>query len=91
MSSSKKPDSFLLRFKDEDGVNGISSETFENLMNATGMSKTELVHFALVNLVEKFIPAYEQDDGPITEAQIRMLNEISQVRQVPDDSFDMLF
>lgn len=91
MSNVKKPDSFLLRFKDEDGVNGISSETFENLMNATGMSKTDLVHFALVNLVEKFIPAYEQDDGPLTDAQFRMLNEISQVQQVPDDSFDMLF
>ena len=91
MSSSKKPDSFLLRFKDDDCVNGVSSETFEKLMNATGMSKTDLIHFALVNLVDKFIPAYEQDEGPLTEAQHRMLNEISQVHQVPDDSFELLF
>ncbi|HEJ7512074.1 TPA: hypothetical protein SMG93_002641 [Klebsiella oxytoca] len=90
MSSIKKPDSFLLRFKDEDGINGISSESFEKLMKATGMSKTDLMHFALANLVEKYLPAYEQDDGPLTEAQFRMLEEISQVDQVPDESFDML-
>ncbi|QHP58561.1 hypothetical protein [Pectobacterium carotovorum] len=90
MSSIKKADSVLLRFKEQDGVNSISSETFENLMNATGMSKTELIHFALSNLVTRYIPAYEQDDGPLTEAQIRMLNEISQVQQVPDDSFELL-
>ncbi|MFJ5356485.1 hypothetical protein [Pectobacterium sp. CHL-2024] len=90
MSSIRKTDSFLLRFKDEDGISGISSKTFEHLIDATGMSKTELVHLALLGLVDKFLPAYEQDDGPLTEAQFRMLSEISQVHQEPDGSFEML-
>ena len=90
MSRMKTPDSFLLRFKEEDGINGISSESFEKLMKATGMSKTDLMHFALVNLVEKYIPAYEQDDGPLTEAQFRTLHERSKTNQTPDESFEML-
>ncbi|WP_354690912.1 hypothetical protein [Phytobacter sp. RSE-02] len=90
MSSIKKSDSFLLRFKEEDGINGISSESFEKLMKATGMSKTDLMHFALVSLMDKYIPAYEQDDGPLTEAQFRMLIERSKTDQVPDESFEML-
>ncbi|WP_447868533.1 hypothetical protein [Rahnella aceris] len=90
MSSLKKADSFLLRFKEEDSINGITSETFENLIDATGMSKTELVHLALIGMVDKFIPAYEQDDGPLTEAQFRLLNETTQTQQEPDESFEML-
>lgn len=90
MSSLKKANSFLLRFKEKDSINGITSETFENLIDATGMTKTELVHFALISMVDKFIPAYEKDDGPLTEAQLQLLRDIAQTQQEMDESFEMI-
>lgn len=49
------------------------------------MSKTRLMHFALSKIRDSFIPAYEMDDGPITDKQIRMLNEITSLGDIPED------
>ncbi|HAT1528475.1 TPA: hypothetical protein PDH53_004173 [Morganella morganii] len=88
MESVKKTESVLLRFKERDSFDEISSDTFHQLMEATGMSKTRLMHFALSKIRDSFIPAYEMDDGPITDKQIRMLNEITSLGDIPEDFFD---
>lgn len=48
------PDAFLFRFKETDALNGICLETFELLCETLNMSKTDVMHFALKQLEERF-------------------------------------
>lgn len=77
MSNAETSETVLLRLRPQDTPIGVSSATFAQLMSQTGLNKTEVIHFALRQLADRFLPRYELDDGPLTDAQmdtIRTLN-----------------
>lgn len=79
---------FLLRFRESDSLGGISKETIELLSAVTGLTLTDLIHHSLLNLAEKYIPAYELDNSQLTEVQIDEISARSQATNTPDESFD---
>jgi hypothetical protein len=82
-----KTGSFLFRFRSIDTPTGVSEETVNQLMSVTGLNKTEITHLALKQMADKFIPAYEADNGPITEEQDRWIREKSVATNVSDGLF----
>lgn len=88
MESVKKTESLLFRLKDRDTIDEISSNSFHNLINVTGMNKTKLVHYALSKMRDSLIPKYEMDDGPITDEQLRILNELTGFDDIPEEFYE---
>ena len=88
LNAENKAGSFLFRLRSKDTPTGVSAETLDKLMQETGLSKTEVTHLALRNLANSYLPAYEPDDGALTEAQYQHIREASNATDVPDDSFD---
>lgn len=63
------PKKFLFQLRPRDNEFGVSEETFLRLMDELALNQTELVHKALRNLAKEVLPAYEPDDGPLSDAQ----------------------
>lgn len=70
MAHAERSETVLLRLRPQDTPTGISGSTFEQLMSQTGLNKTEVIHFALRQMADRFLPKYELDDGPLTDAQM---------------------
>ena len=71
------PKKFLFQLRSVDNEFGVSEETFARLMAELSLNQTELVHKALRNLAKEVLPAYEQDDGPLTDAQHAAVKKLS--------------
>lgn len=67
----------LLRLRPQDTPTGISADTLDALVSQTGLNKTEVIHFALRRLADQCLPKYELDDGPLTDAQMARIRELS--------------
>jgi hypothetical protein len=78
---------FLLRLRKRDTPTGVSEATVEKLMEATGLSKTEVAHLALKQMANRYLPFYAQDDGPLTLAQIRVIRAASPATDTPEEQF----
>ncbi|NIG21291.1 MULTISPECIES: hypothetical protein [Pantoea] len=87
LNAENKANSFLFRLRSKDTPTGVSAVTLDKLMQETGLSKTELTHLALRNLANEYLPYYEPDDGPLTDAQIQRINEVSKAADIPEESF----
>lgn len=70
MATAEKPDVFLFRLRSQDTPTGVSASTLEELILQTGLNKTEVTHLALRQLADRYLPKYELDDGPLTDAQM---------------------
>ncbi|MBZ3802417.1 hypothetical protein K9O81_18785 [Leclercia adecarboxylata] len=91
ISTEKQASSFLFRLRGQDTPTGISSDTFEKLIQETGLSKTDLLHLALRKMADEYLPRYELDDADITEAQIQYLRDISPAKNIPEERFMRLY
>ncbi|MCU6669438.1 hypothetical protein M8013_11845 [Enterobacteriaceae bacterium H4N4] len=69
----------------------MSEETFIRLMAELSLNQTELVHKALRNLAKQVLPAYEQDDGPLSDAQHLAIKKQSSLDISEDDVDSPLF
>lgn len=87
LNAENKASSFLFRLRSKDTPTGVSADTLDKLMQETGLSKTEITHLALRNLANVYLPYYEPDDGPLTEAQYQRINEVSTAADIPEESF----
>lgn len=87
LTAEKQPESFLLRLRKQDTPTGVSGSTIELLMEKTGLSKTEVVHFALRQMANLYLPKYELDDGPLTDAQISAIRAASPATNIPEEQF----
>lgn len=87
ISTEKQASSFLFRLRSQDTPTGISAETFTALIQEMGLSKTDVVHLALRNLADEYLPAYEADEAAPTDAQIQYLRDISPATNIPDERF----
>ncbi|RAU39928.1 hypothetical protein DBY63_008990 [Pseudomonas sp. RIT411] len=87
-NAEKQTESFLFRLRKKDSPTAVSSSTVELLMEQTGMSRTEVVHLALRQLADRYLPKYELDDGPLTPAQIAAIRAASPATHIPEEHFD---
>lgn len=83
----ERTESFLLRLRKQDTPTGVSSATVALLMQQTGLSKTEVVHFALRLMADRYLPKYELDDGPLTPAQLSAIRAASTATEIPEEQF----
>lgn len=86
-TAEKQSVGFLLRLRKQDTPTGVSVTTVEALMNLTGLSKTEVAHLALRQMANRYLPTYEQDDGALTNDQIRAIRSISSATNIPEERF----
>lgn len=87
LHTEKTSNGFLLRLRKQDTPTGVSNETVEKLAIVTGLTKTEVVHLALRELADRYLPKYELDDGDLTDQQLLVIREISPATQIPDNHF----
>lgn len=91
ISSEKQATSFLFRLRSQDTPNGVSDETLNQLIQTTGLSKTDVLHLALRKLADEFLPAYEAEDADFTESQIQYLRDTSPAKHIPEERFMKLY
>ncbi len=76
MTRLAKPDQLLLRLRPTDTPHGVSRKTLERLAEYLGFSgETQVIHYALSKLAKEVLPAYEADDGELTDAQLAQIRE----------------
>jgi len=63
----------LFRLRSVDSPNGISARTLKQLALVFGVPETQIIHHALRKLANEFIPAYEADDGPVSDRMLEAL------------------
>jgi len=64
---------FLLKFRGADSSYGVTRGTVKEISSALGLTETQVVHIALSKLAQEVLPAYEPDDGPLTQQQLAAL------------------
>ena len=42
-----------------------------------GFNETQVIHFALAKLAKEVLPAYEQDDGPLTKKEMAAIEKLA--------------
>lgn len=71
----------LIKFKRKDSLLGVQKSTVKLMADLLGFNETDVVHYALSKLAKEIIPAYELDDGPLTESEIEKIKSLSGVDQ----------
>lgn len=66
----------LLRYRDTDTAFGVTRATATRLAKALGLSETQVIHVALAHFARQNLPAYEADDGPLTDEQMKRIREL---------------
>ena len=87
LKAEKQTEGFLFRLRKQDTPTGISSITLQALIEITGLSKTDLAHFALRNLADSYFPSYAKDEGPLTPAPIQYIRSASSPPETPEECF----
>ena len=81
----KQASSFLFRLRNQDTPTGIGSDTLEKLMNETGLSKTEITHLALRRMANDYLAYYEEDNGPLTDAQLERIDQVNTCADIAEE------
>ncbi|MEK6807268.1 MAG: hypothetical protein AABY95_11550 [Pseudomonadota bacterium] len=71
-----KKDALLFRFRDRDTAFGVTRRTADTLAKRLGMSETQVLHVALAKMAQEQLPAYEQDDGSLSQKQLSAIKRI---------------
>ncbi len=64
------------RYRSFDSPTGVTRATAKRLAERLGVDETQVIHLALHQLAVKILPQYEQDDGPLTAAQVRQIKKL---------------
>jgi hypothetical protein len=72
-------DQLSLEFHSQDTPSGITRSTLRSLARELKLSERQVVHLALARLANEKLPAYLQDDGPLTMAQIHAIQSDAEV------------
>ena len=80
-SSKSNTPSMLLTFKPKDSPLGVQKATVKQMANLLGFNETEVVHYALSKLAKEIIPAYELDEGALTESEIKKIRMLASIDQ----------
>jgi hypothetical protein len=71
-----KVDAMLFRFRAQDTAFGVTRRTTHALAEQLGMSETQVLHVALARMARDTLPAYEPDNGPLTDKQMAALRSM---------------
>lgn len=80
-------DAFLLRLRKQDTSVGVSAATLNQLVEQTGLTKTEIAHLAIREFANRRLPKYELDDGPLTPAQLVKIRQVSTATSTLEEAF----
>ena len=80
-SSKSNAPSMLLKFKRKDSPLGVQKATVKQMANLLGFNETDVVHYALSKLAKEIIPAYELDEGALTESEIKKIRMLAGIDQ----------
>jgi hypothetical protein len=82
-AASKKSEAptMLLKFKRKDSPVGVQKATVKQMADLLGFNETDVVHYALSKLAKEIIPAYELDDGALTEFELKKIRKLSSIDQ----------
>lgn len=75
MGARSQNNQIAFRYRAVDSATGVSRETAKRLAAQLGVDETQAIHQALHELAVKVLPQYEQDDGPLTAAQVRQIKK----------------
>lgn len=73
----------LVRFRESDGPLGVTRDTLREMAQALGVDETSAIHYALAQLKQHVLPAYEQDEGPLTATQLRKARSLVSQQRKP--------
>jgi hypothetical protein len=71
----KQNSQIAFRYRAVDSATGVSRETAKRLAAQLGVDETQAIHQALRELAVRVLPQYEQDDVPLTTAQLRQIKK----------------
>ena len=63
------------RYRTVDSASGVTRDTAKRLAAHLGVDETQAIHQALHDLAARVLPQYEQDDGPLSAAQMRQIKK----------------
>ncbi|MBI2318127.1 MAG: hypothetical protein HYY28_03390 [Betaproteobacteria bacterium] len=66
----------LLRYRETDTTFGVTRATATRLAKTLGLSETQVIHVALAHFARQNLPAYEADDGPLTDDQMSAIERL---------------
>lgn len=75
-------DKLLLKFRGKDSPYGVTRGTLKALSEELNISETMVVHLAVSRFAKEILPAYEQDQGPLTADYISWLRKAAR-EQMP--------
>jgi citrate lyase synthetase len=75
MTARKPSIQIAFRYRTVDSVSGVTRKTAKRLAEYLGVDETQVIHQALHELAAKVLPQYEQDDGPVSAAQVRQIKK----------------
>jgi hypothetical protein len=65
------------RFRDADGLSGVTRATLSKLAQELGLNETQVTHHALRQLETSVLPAYEADDGPLRSIELKIVEPLA--------------
>ena len=66
----------LVSFRPKDSKFGVSRKTVQEMAGVLGLTDTETTLLALARLRDSLLPAYEADDGPLTDRQLAAIRKL---------------
>lgn len=63
------------RYRSVDSASGVTRDTAKRVAEYLGVDETQVIHRALHDLAARVLPQYEQDDGPLSPAQVRQIKK----------------
>lgn len=66
----------LLQFRDKESMFGVTRKTVRKMADQLGLSDTETALLALARLRDSLLPAYELDEGPLSERQMNAIRKL---------------
>lgn len=66
----------LVTFRPKDTRFGVTRKTVRKMADTLGLTDTDTMMLALARLRDSLLPAYEPDDGPLTEQQMQAIRKI---------------
>lgn len=75
MAARKTQIQIAFRYRTVDSTSGVTRKTVKRLAEYLGVDETQAIHQALHELAAKVLPQYEQDEGPLSAAQLRQIKK----------------
>ena len=76
MSAPVRDEKVLFKYRPSDTVTGVTRVTVKRIAKELGFNETQAIHYALAKLAKEVLPAYEQDNGPLSEKELAAIEKL---------------